>query len=365
MLGTILCPPWLREEPHNGRLKHFSMPRNQAKAASGGSRGRRKATIVRRAPRARYAPASSPTSYRVDAPVAVGRVDHVIGPSVARSTANSIRVRHREAFLVSEIAAGLTDYSLHLSVNPGDPTYFPWLSKIASAYDRYAFKSLSFDFQPRLATSVNGHWVMAIDYDPADPDPLNDTVAMQSKDATGGNIWAPGRLTVSECERYGKFGLLVRQTSPVGDVHLYDLLKLHFYVHGPASSDFMIWVNYDVVFTMPDNEVDNTSIFEVATTGAASVVDGASPIKSQLFMAGAGTDWTLNGGVYRIISQKVFNAITNCTLTTRTLGAAGNVIYDYLLRPTAAGPVTVRAPLDAAGYAATIIDVASTMLQVS
>jgi hypothetical protein len=79
-------------------------------------------------------------------------------------------VTHSE--LVASVA-GTTAYSTLLSraVNPGLAEVFPWLFQIASRFEKYRFKKLSFRFVPSCPTSSPGALGLAFDFDVRDPIP--------------------------------------------------------------------------------------------------------------------------------------------------------------------------------------------------
>lgn len=47
---------------------------------------------------------------------------------------------------------------------------FPWLAPLASGYEKYRFRKLSFLFRSTAATTSSGLVYTAIDYDPSDTD---------------------------------------------------------------------------------------------------------------------------------------------------------------------------------------------------
>jgi hypothetical protein len=69
-----------------------------------------------------------------------------------------------------EYAAWDTD---RLRINPGDPKTFPWLSSVASAYDRYTFSRVRLDMEPRVGTDTSGQVVVCFDVDAEDPAPTS------------------------------------------------------------------------------------------------------------------------------------------------------------------------------------------------
>jgi len=61
------------------------------------------------------------------------------------------------------------------NINPADGATFPWLSNVASRFEKYKFKSLTFSYQPTCPTTTAGGIGLAIVYDAADDIPNNRT----------------------------------------------------------------------------------------------------------------------------------------------------------------------------------------------
>lgn len=63
------------------------------------------------------------------------------------------------------------------SINPGDGGTFPWLSGIATRFEKYEFTRLKFTYHPSVPTTTGGGIALCAIYDPADPLP-KDRVAL-------------------------------------------------------------------------------------------------------------------------------------------------------------------------------------------
>lgn len=66
-------------------------------------------------------------------------------PSISNE-GSSIIVRHRE--LISDLSASASFQPGSRRINPGDADVFPWLSGIASRYEKYKFRKLKFTMVP-------------------------------------------------------------------------------------------------------------------------------------------------------------------------------------------------------------------------
>lgn len=127
-------------------------------------------------------------SRTVTAPVARARVGGVNGGARVSSSqgfGGEIRVSHRE--LVRDIPgsvnfSNLAEVGSGFSpiINPGNADMFPFLSKLATQYQKYYFHSLKFSYQPACSSSTDGTVVLAVDYEPDDP-ASSSKIAMMAK----------------------------------------------------------------------------------------------------------------------------------------------------------------------------------------
>lgn len=51
-------------------------------------------------------------------------------------------------------------------VNPGNPTFSPWLSGVSINYDRYCFHKLAIYYVPTTSTLVTGNIVISYEPNP-------------------------------------------------------------------------------------------------------------------------------------------------------------------------------------------------------
>lgn len=82
------------------------------------------------------------------------------------STPQGTVVRHKEMFL--DPVSNNTFQHFQKPMNPALATSFPWLSKIAGAYETYRFRKLKFSYVPQCSTTSSGSFGMYFDYDPTD-----------------------------------------------------------------------------------------------------------------------------------------------------------------------------------------------------
>jgi hypothetical protein len=86
---------------------------------------------------------------------------------------------------IGEVISNSTGFSVlnSYSVNPGQATVFPWLSKKALLYEKYQFRSLEFVYKPEVSgfasLGTTGKVILSFDYDASDAPP---TTKLQMED---------------------------------------------------------------------------------------------------------------------------------------------------------------------------------------
>jgi len=206
--------------------------------------------------RAKGRKGASAADRTIRAPRAIGTIVRTRNPQV-RGTPRGIIIRHREFV---ERLTGSDNFAWDgFSINPGLEAYFPWLSAIASRYERYRFKKLAFEFVPAVSASTTGRVVLGIDFDPADAGPEDYAQVVSYHLTCAGPVWNPLKVEVSmkelanEPARFNRYGVLATNL----DVKTYDLGNLYmctqdFITDGGAAGD--IFVDYEVEFLIPQME---------------------------------------------------------------------------------------------------------------
>jgi len=105
--------------------------------------------------------------------------------------------------MVSAIALNSTTFALTSSfdqvdglINPGNPYLFPWLSGMASLYEKYRFVSLEFILVSANPATHAGSVFMAIDVDPVDPLPVSTQELMANANSVTSTVWQSCSLKV-------------------------------------------------------------------------------------------------------------------------------------------------------------------------
>lgn len=174
-------------------------------------------------------------------------------PAKIKTSKNGIRVKHRE-YLTS--IAGSTDLSyIQFRLNPGDEKTFPFLSPIASSYEKYKIHSLRFFYSANCAAIAQGSIISYFDYDPDDK-PITDVGQILNQISTSNNAaWQDQSI------RYIKKGLEQSKDYYIrNDWTTYENLKLFdpaylfigTYGTGDATDLGKVFIDYDIELLVPD-----------------------------------------------------------------------------------------------------------------
>jgi hypothetical protein len=170
------------------------------------------------------------------------------------TTARSTVITHRE--LVKTVVSGpVADAftTVGFPVNPGMAETFPWLSRLASNYEKYKFHKLVFRYVTRAATTDRGGVIMAPDYDAADAPPTTEEQASAYTDAVESPVWQSFDVPLRAASQGAKY---VRSGAVVDtDIKTYDIANF-FCATVPATgaTDLSIgklWVEYVVELMIP------------------------------------------------------------------------------------------------------------------
>jgi len=186
----------------------------------------------------------------------VSRSAQIRGPTIQRGRSGDARILVvNEEYLTDVICAAqftVTSYA----INPALGKLFPWLSPVASAYEFYHFRRLSFHYRPQCSTANSGAIMLGVDFDAADVAPVNKQRFMSYLGANQGACFAPLHINcaasnlskVGGGQRYTRSGAV-----PAGkDVKLYDIGNLHVATQGGlGAATGSIYISYEVELMTP------------------------------------------------------------------------------------------------------------------
>jgi len=112
-----------------------------------------------------------------------------------------LRVRHREYINPIDVenaaferpsltGLGFVKHApLRYSVNPGDGTTFPWLSGLATRFEKYKFNSIRISYKPSCPTTTQGGLALVAVYDPADTVPSRRNQLFNAESCVRGAVY--------------------------------------------------------------------------------------------------------------------------------------------------------------------------------
>jgi len=241
-------------------------------------------------------------------------------PSLSSSMVSgdaAVRIKHRE--FVQDVSGSIAFAVSQLSVNPGDPTTFPWLSTIASNYESYLFRTLAFEYETFSPTTTSGTVMLAIDYDAADAPPADKVDFMTYHGAVRSAAWQECCYSADrqDLEKFGK-KRYVRTGGLAAnlDIKTYDVGNLFVAAQGMAGASTVgeLYVVYDVELETPQR-VPNF------TVGNSARVQAAASSLANPFAGG-----TVTGGLPIVVhpSFLVFNQVGQYYLTFNSVGTTFN-----------------------------------------
>lgn len=267
------------------------------------------------------------------APVAVATRRTGKAPSI-KPQGTGVVISHRTFLgpIVAQAAFNTTTFS----ANPGIADTFPWLSKVATRYDKYRFTRLRFEYRSVCATSSTGVVMMSFDYNAADAPPASKAVQAQTIPNAENNVWMNNDLVVP-CDPTWRF---VRQ-GPVAntDVKTYDLGNMVLStLYGAATTTGELYVEYTV-------ELDKPSEPEALASFSLS----SSPLVAGPLLSGVGAGIT----PLQITGIPVFSVFNSSILTARVGGV-------YLISYQASGSsiTAMNMPIGSSGVGITTVQAA-------
>jgi hypothetical protein len=271
-------------------------------------------------------------------------------PQVFRNSVDSCRIVHREliASVVGTVAFGVQQ---SFPLNPGMPTFAPWLANEAAGWERYRFNKLRYCYYTRTGSNVPGSVMLAPDYDPADAAPVGEQIASSYQDTEEDAPWKDicCELPVKELmgdmkEKTIRNGALAANQ----DIKTYDAGNLHLCtVDGTAVAWGKLWVEYDVTLFTPQVPAGGFAaggtLQGAGGSLAAATPFGAAPLPlGQLVLSAAGQVITVGnvqigqefclaaGSTGTVISGYSLGATSGCTQVT-------NVFTGFPAAATTAG----------------------------
>lgn len=165
---------------------------------------------------------------------------------------DAYKVKHSEYLF--DLPGSVEFAQTSLRVNPGDPTSFPWLSRIAQNYEKYVFKKLCFYLKTVTSTVTTGSVIMAFDYDASDAAPISKAAMLQYSGAVRSAPWANCKV-VEDRKSVQGVSHYVSAAAGANDAEKrqQDEGVLYVATQGQASDALVseLWVEYEVELLTP------------------------------------------------------------------------------------------------------------------
>lgn len=198
----------------------------------------------------------------VSAPTALGTITFGSSPSYTSGPDGAIRIRRRELVKTVNLPTNqcmtLTDDSIAVpgfDLTPSSAIMFPWLSRIASRFERYQFHALRVDLVSSSPTTVGGRVYMAIDYDYNDAPATTAQQLMSNRTSAEGPVWAGLTLTADPKELHPDMPFKYCNAITKGNFVEPRTAYAGYLMIGSAglfcSAVVDLWITYDVTLRVP------------------------------------------------------------------------------------------------------------------
>lgn len=205
-------------------------------------------------------------------------------PAMHATLDKGIRVSHHE--YLGEVNSSVLFTLLTYPINPGMAVTFPWLSTVASAFQKWEDNGIVFYFKSTSASALNstntalGSMIGAVTYNPYQNAPTDKIAMLGLSGATAGKP-AEDNLFPVECKTAQSLFAtkLVRITGVTDDLAKYDSGNFHFASVGAQAAAAVgeLHVVYDITLKEPKLAQSGW----VSTLYLAGTIAGASPLGTQ------------------------------------------------------------------------------------
>lgn len=269
----------------------------------------------------------------VSAPAAQSKVVTVRGPQMKGTPEGRIIIKHRE--FVDEFfqPAGLL-IKTSFEVNPVNKFVFPWLSKVAKAFDNFKFRKFNVEWITSCPTSASGQYLLA--YDPS-PKPIADISIRKLGGQTGAKempVWANRSIKATQDQLNSLPRYYIGHNFEKGTTYNAG----HFYlVHSSSQpADNLVgsmWVDYEVELYNPTAEAAECVGGRVSIVGSGDAMSGAVTFTSGTnykfkYMLGAFQGPKLPPGQYLVKWTVSITGGGTCTSLTPAMHSVDGAITE-------------------------------------
>lgn len=181
-------------------------------------------------------------------------------------TDGSVDVSHKELFCaIPGNTSWLNSNAVkYWDINPANSSLFPWLSRIATAYEKYKFKKFTVHYTPNTGTSANGNITMAIDFDVTDDLPTTLPELMSFDGATQSQPFAKNKLTypAKQLNSFAKHLFVAKQGSSSAEPRTSHMGKLILATDTTALSPGFLSVSYEINLMIPEGKKASDLLYD-------------------------------------------------------------------------------------------------------
>lgn len=242
----------------------------------------------------------------VRAPIAKALKVRSVNPSI--NGGKTFIVKHSE--YVADISGSTGFACTSYPINPGMAIAFPWLANIASAFEQWKCRKLQYRLETQAPTTSVGTIMLAIDYDPADAQPVDKQSFMATAGANRTAIWDSARCEALQSRRpFTNMFVRTGALAPNLDIKSYDLGVLNVATENSSSTTSLeLYVDYEFEFITPEGTLSDpinagsyNVVFSGSTRAAPFTTPGVATGGLPLTFSGGNTMTFGRAGTYLII----------------------------------------------------------------
>jgi hypothetical protein len=284
------------------------------------------------------------TTANFSAPAAYGSSTKVTKPSFG---AKKTVVRHSEYVgdVVGSVAFAI---QMTLNCNVGLPNSFPWLSQIASAYEKFCIKNIRYRFETESPTSFTGCILLSPEYNPQDAIPVSKMEIFQNENTAKSVPWrgVSCPIPTKYLKVYNDYFVRSGALTTGQDLKTYDPLVMYICTQGQAGTNMIgeIWVDYEIELINPVGNMNLTGFVGYSTSS-----DDGYPMTGFTGVGNIGMTIQPDTGNLVVspvvIGQEYLITVTiyGSSLTALTLGFIGANIVNSFPSAIGAGATSITA----------------------
>jgi len=203
-------------------------------------------------------------------------------PRFKKLASGAVEISHTEYLTDLNGQTGSFQIPFTYSINPADPTAFPWLSTIARQFETFEIVDLRYRYDPSCPTTTGGFLMIGVDYDVSDAAPVSKQQLMNFKGTAKTVPWEPMVMHVSKSDAgvfKRRFTNYLNISSSNQDIKMYYMGIAYIGNGQQANNAFLgeLYVDYTVRLYTPQQGTNPQGIV------AGTVAGGGSLSNSSIF----------------------------------------------------------------------------------